>query len=97
MVLPDFQNDYYISLDLKSIDPLTVEDNLLRRWLKEADSQKKLTFSVLSGSKYMSHYRALSFRQIMEAVLDSSCLSDFFKLASERHKVPRIKNFRGTF
>ena len=65
MVLPDFQNDYYLTLNLSLIDSLTIEDGLLRRWVKEADSQKKMTFSVLSGSKYMSHYRALSFRQIM--------------------------------
>ena len=49
--------------------------------MKEADRQKKLIFSVLSGSKYMSHFRALSFRQIMETVLECSCLADFFRIA----------------
>ena len=97
MVLPQFHEGRCTAIDLGRIRPEELEDLLLRRWVEEADRQKKLIFSVLSGSKYMSHFRAFSFRQIMETVLECSCLADFFKIASEKHKVPRIKNFRGTF
>ena len=75
------------------------DDKLLARWLREADLRKRELFSVLCGSKYMSHFRCLKFREIMENVLECSCLSDFFRIVDKRYQFDsrKIKNFHGTF
>ena len=97
MVLPHIEGDTCTAIDFGRVRTDKLEDGLLAKWVKEADRHKRLMFSVLSGSKYMSHFRALTFRQIMEIVLESNCLADFFRTVTHRYEIPRIKNFRGTF
>ena len=87
-------------IDFKRTKPQQLQDDsLLIEWLEKADQQKRQMFSVLCGSTYISHFRSLTFRQIMESVLDSSCLRDFFPLVEKRYHIEtrNIKNYHGTF
>ena len=65
MVLPYLEGDHCYAIDFSKVKTEELEDKLLARWVKESNKHKILMFSVLSGSKYMSHFRALTFRQIM--------------------------------
>ena len=65
MVLPQLEEEHCYAIDYARVKPEEIGDPLLVRWVRESDRHKRLMFSVLSGSKYMSHFRALTFRQIM--------------------------------
>ena len=65
MVLPQLEENYCYAIDVSKVKADQLEDPLLARWINEGNRHKRLMFSVLSGSKYMSHFRALTFRKIM--------------------------------